>query len=225
MIADISAPARLAMNTQPTAALPSHAGRLDLPTFLSWPPATLDRALRKRPEARHFFAAPAGDDARHRALLDTLHAPVYGTAFEAGCVNGALTARLAQRCGRLLATDGAADAVRATRQYCAGLSNVDVRCAALSAVRFPRGPFDLIVFSELGCRFSATELAAIAVEVHRRLAPGGEFVAMHWLGDSDAPRLHGDDVHGILRENLRLRWAAGKRAGGFRIDTWLRPSH
>jgi SAM-dependent methyltransferase len=145
----------------------------------------------------------------------------YGAAFEPGCSIGELTALLAQRCDYLLATDIAPSAVASARARCKVLPNVQIVCADLSE-GIKEGPYDLIVFSEIGYYFSARELSEMVAHIHESLLPNGEFVAVHWLGRSCDHQLHGDEVHDILFDAPRLRFLRGSRFPEFRIDSWIR---
>jgi hypothetical protein len=98
-------------------------------------------------------------------------------------------------------------------------------CADLSS-EIPKGPFDLIIFSEIGYYFTRDVLAALASDLARTLDEGGEFVAVHWLGHSQDHVLHGDVVHQVLEQILEaalgLERVKAHRAPGYRIDTWVR---
>jgi SAM-dependent methyltransferase len=165
------------------------------------------------------FADSEYEQLRYFATLDTLRKANYRSAFEPGCSIGALTARLAERCDQVLATDFAPTAVAQARARCAPLANVRIEVADI-ALDIPRGPFDLIVLSEIGYYFGGEQLADIAQALAAELEPGGEFVAVHWLGESADHRMHGDEVHAILRTQLPLTWRAGFRHSQFRLDSW-----
>jgi SAM-dependent methyltransferase len=122
-----------------------------------------------------------------------------------------------------VACDIAPTAVRLARQRCAGLPNVHIDQGDL-AKSMPQGPFDLIIFSEIGYYFAAAELAGIVQALAARLGPGGEFVAVHWRGRSEDHVLRGDEVHAILKEALheRCTWLKGERHPEFRLDAWQR---
>ena len=160
---------------------------------------------------------------RYRHTLASLVRGRYRSAFEPACSIGVLTAALADRCDTVQAIDIAPSAVAAARERCAKLPGVTVACADLTA-HCPEGPFDLIVFSELGYYFPASRLAQIARSLAARLEAGGEFIAVHWLGHSDDHLLHGDEVHAILKDALApsCAWIKGDRQPGFRSDTWRR---
>jgi SAM-dependent methyltransferase len=156
---------------------------------------------------------------RFQATLGALSRKTYAHAFEPGCGAGELTAQLARTCDRVSATDISQGAVTCAMLRCAHWRNVGIRCADIRS-HLPQDPADLIVFSEIGYYFSAPELLRIARSLVSRLTPGGEFIAAHWLNPGVGHVLHADAVHCQLLANLPLRWLAGERYGGLRIDTW-----
>jgi SAM-dependent methyltransferase len=160
---------------------------------------------------------------RYELTLRSLMRARYRRAFEPGCSIGVLTATLAERCDELRAIDIAPSAVAMARKRGADFAHVAISCANLAA-RCPKGPFDLIVFSELGYYFRETQLKRIAESLAAELEAGGELIGVHWLGTSEDHLLHGDRVHAILREALEktCAWIKGARQPGFRLDTWLR---
>jgi cyclopropane fatty-acyl-phospholipid synthase-like methyltransferase len=169
------------------------------------------------------FASSTYELNRYHATLRALSRSIYRRGFEPGCSIGVLTAALAGRVEHLIACDIAESAVASAKERCRGLSNVQIyhRDAADGP---PDGSFDLIVFSELGYYFSVDQLKTMARQTTSRLEPGGEFVAVHWLGHSADHVLHGDVVHEVLTENLACEWIGGSRHPGFRIDSWRQVS-
>src|ERR1700722_16957036 len=93
---------------------------------------------------------------RYQLTLGSLMRARSRRAFEAACSIGVLTAGLAERCDEVQATDIAPSAVAMARKHCANLPGVTISCADLAA-QCPRGPFDLIVFSELGYYFERAQ--------------------------------------------------------------------
>jgi hypothetical protein len=168
------------------------------------------------------FATSAYERERYRTTIASLTRPSYRRAFEPACSIGELTARLAPLCAEVIATDISGAAVSRARQRCGALANVRVGHANI-ADGSPPGPFDLIVFSEVGYYFDRSTLVGIAADLEGKLVVGGEFVAVHWLGQSPDHVLHGDTVHELLAGCLSLEWLKGGRHEGFRIDTWTRP--
>jgi protein-L-isoaspartate O-methyltransferase len=167
------------------------------------------------------FAVSPYEQQRYAATLRSLTQAHYARAFEPGCSVGVLTAALAERCDNLLACDIAPTAVCLARERCAGLPNVRIEQADL-AESIPPGPFDLIVFSEIGYYFEPAALIKIVCALATRMARGGEFVAVHWRGESQDHVLHGDEVHALLKQTLEESgtWRNGQRRREFRLDLW-----
>jgi hypothetical protein len=160
---------------------------------------------------------------RYELTLRSLMRAHYRRAFEPACSIGVLTAALAERCDELQAIDIAPSAVVTARKRCANFPRVTISCADLAA-QCPEGPFDLIVFSELGYYFKEAQLTHIAESISATLEAGGELLGAHWLGTSEDHLLHGDEVHAILKDALTksCAWIKGARHPGFRLDTWRR---
>jgi SAM-dependent methyltransferase len=160
---------------------------------------------------------------RKRAiLLASLAKPHYRNAFEPGCGNGAMSAELAPRCERLLASDGAVAALDAARR--------DVPPALAGAVRFeqrrlpddwPDGEtFDLIVISELGYYFPLPEAAALLARAAAGLAPDGELVMCHYLHDFDDRACSTDALHRAAGDVPGLRRRLVHHDQDFVLETW-----
>jgi SAM-dependent methyltransferase len=169
------------------------------------------------------FATSPYELSRYGATLDALSRASYRRGFEPGCSVGVLTAALARRVEHLLACDISDSAVQRARERCREFSHVEIyqRDAAAGP---PEGTFDLMILSELGYYFSADRLHALVRKMADALEPGGEFVAVHWLGRSPDHVLHGDAVHEVLAQTLPWERIGGSRHVGFRIDSWRRTS-
>jgi SAM-dependent methyltransferase len=161
-------------------------------------------------------------EARKYALsLALLPRERYASAFEPGCSIGVLTARLAPRCDRLLACDAIADAVASARERTAGLPGVRVERRAIPA-QWPRGSFDLIVFSELLYYFDDADLGQVLGLGIGSLRPGGQLLAVHWRHPAlDHPR-SGDQVHEDLAANTALARLARYRDTDFTAEVYGR---
>jgi SAM-dependent methyltransferase len=168
------------------------------------------------------FGKDAYELARYRTILGALRRSAYETVYEPGCSVGVLTQQLASIAGRVIATDFAPSAALQAQMRCANHPNVQIVCRDVGAF-VPPAPLDLIVFSEIGYYFSPDDLSRLAAQLAQCLAPGGEFVAAHWLGDSADHVLHGDRVHEILRDSLALETLRTARYPGFRLDSWIKP--
>lgn len=137
-------------------------------------------------------------EARKRALLlAALPQARVATAWELGCSNGELTAALAPRCERLLATDLDARAVEIAQARTASLQHVRVERMRHPG-QWPDGRFDLVVFSEVGYYFDVGDLDQVACRLRDTLSADGVLVACHWRHAFDAAPLCGGQVHATL---------------------------
>jgi trans-aconitate methyltransferase len=182
--------------------------------------AAFEQRYRQTPDPWGFRTAAYERD-KYETTIAALSKERYRRAFEPGCSVGELTARLAARCDAVRATDFSPSAVMEARSYCKALPNVTVDEADI-AKDTTKGPFDLIVFSEIGYYFPKRQLSGIARRLAAELERDGEFVAVHWLGLSDDHEMHGDEVHSVLAAALPLEWIKGERRPGFRLDIWMR---
>lgn len=91
---------------------------------------------------------------------------------------------LAPRCLRLLAIDSSATALKEAMRRTSGCRNVTLRQALLPR-QMPRGPFDLIVASEILYYLQPNDLRIIISRLRGVLAPGGRVVIVHHLKDFD----------------------------------------
>jgi SAM-dependent methyltransferase len=181
----------------------------------------------------HFDAMFDGDDdpwrfrtrwyeKRKRALtLACLPQASFGSVFEPGCANGELTAALASRCTRLLATDGSARAVTLARAQTAALAHVEVRQAWLPD-EWPDESFDLIVISELAYFLSSQALDDLIDHTRRSTRTGGTVLACHWRPPIEGCALDGDTVHRRFSLHLDMPHLMAMSDADMRIDVWCR---
>jgi SAM-dependent methyltransferase len=157
---------------------------------------------------------------RKRALtLACLPASRYTCGYEPGCANGELSARLAERCERLLVSDLSARAVDLARTRLAALAHVEVVQAQLPA-GWPAGGFDLIAISELGYFLDVPSLDAMAAKARESLLPGGTVLACHWRRAIAGCALDGDAVHERLALGLGLPAVCEVREADFVLHVW-----
>jgi SAM-dependent methyltransferase len=163
-------------------------------------------------------------EARKYALsLALLPEPHYPAAFEPGCSVGVLTRMLAARCGRVLAWDGSAAAVRSARERTAGLGNVQVERRVVPG-EWPRGQFDLVVFSELLYYFGGADLDRVLELGEAALRPGGRLLAVHWRHPVPEYPRRGDEVHAALRARPGLQCLVAHSEPDFRAEVYRRGS-
>ncbi|RYZ12080.1 MAG: class I SAM-dependent methyltransferase [Comamonadaceae bacterium] len=162
-------------------------------------------------------------EARKRAvLLAALPHARYASAFEPGCGSGELTAELAARCDRLLASDFSEGGLASARERNA--ANANVRFEVQVQPRdWPResGPFDLIVVSELGYFLDAGAMDTLAGHCLDSLAPDGVLVACDWLPDFAERVLPTARVHEALGR-LGLSATVHHAESDFVLDLWCR---
>ena len=163
---------------------------------------------------------------RYATILGFVPHGRFRRAFEPGCSIGELTARLAARCGFVTAIDIADAVVDVARDRCLGLDNVDVHQGSLLD-NMPKGPFDLVVFSDVGYYFVPAQLIELAHEITSRIEPRGQLIAVHGTGASPDHVLPGRVVHEILREHLPMEHLHHENhefddRDGFVLDMWRR---
>ena len=157
---------------------------------------------------------------RKRAMtLACLPRARYASGYEPGCANGELSAALAERCDRLLVSDGAAAAVALAQRRLADMPQVSVVQAWVPDA-WPEARFDLIVISELAYYLDADALAKLAAKARRSLAPGGDIVACHWRHPIEGCRRDGDAVHEALSQALDLPRVWSLVDPDFRLEVW-----
>ena len=151
------------------------------------------------------FETSEYERAKYAATVDALDGRRYASALEIGCSIGVLTARLAERCDRLLAVDAAQAAADAARERLAGMPHVTVERRELPE-DFPAGPFELIVCSEVLYYLDPPALEAMLDAIERE--PSGSLLAVHWRPATQTYPLGGDEVH----ERLRARFGRPARS-------------
>jgi SAM-dependent methyltransferase len=164
------------------------------------------------------FRSSDYETAKYAATLAALPRPRYSQALEIGCSIGVLTRMLAPRCDRLLALDGSARALADARRHCADLPQAVFEQREIPR-QWPRGRFDLILFSEILYYLDEEDLARVAAQTLRALRPGGEVLLVHWIGTTDYP-LSGDAaVEGFLTAaGPSLQMASQSRTDRYRMD-------
>jgi SAM-dependent methyltransferase len=135
----------------------------------------------------------------------------FERAWEIGCAEGAMTARLAQICKRLSAVDFIPLAVERARLRCQEFSNVSFSKWDLKSDPAP-GTFDLIVITDvLGSNFGGRrDICRARDKVVSALAPGGYLLYGDYLGELLSRRIH-DSWWGrllLLRARKILRLVA-----------------
>ena len=159
-------------------------------------------------------------EARKRDLtLACLPSARYASGYEPGCANGELSAALAQRCDRLLISDGSPEAVTAARERTHQLAHVEVRQAWLPG-QWPVDRFDLIVISEWAYYLGADDIDTLALKIEASMESGGTLLACHWRHPIAGCVLDGDAVNRRLGNQLGWPRLLSLHDIDFRLDVW-----
>lgn len=191
------------------------------------PAAYFDATYARRDDPWGFTDRPY--EARKRALtLASLPDARYARALEIGCSIGVLTAELAPRCDALTATDVADAALERARARLSGADHVRLVRGALGGDgedALPRGPFDLVVLSEVGYYLAWGDLTAALPDLLGRLSRGGSVLACHWRHPVEDYPLPGDAVHRALAraaQDAGLTHVVEHREADLLLDVWSR---
>ena len=157
---------------------------------------------------------------RKRALtMACLPNERYTNAYEPGCANGELSAKLATRCDRLLASDGADKAVSLARLRLKDYKNVEVRKAWVPE-EWPQDKFDLIVLSEFLFYLKPQAVQDIAHMAQKTLTPGGVILACHWRHPVAQCVLTGEQVHQQLSDCIQITRQCRVVEPDLMMDVW-----
>lgn len=146
------------------------------------------------------FATRWYEERKYALTLAALPLPRYRRGFEPGCSIGVLSAQLATRCDKLVASDPSAAALSAAAARVP--EHVDLVCGAVPH-DWPEGTFDLVVCSELGYYLSAADLDSFAARVDASLEREGHLVSVHWRPQVTDYPAAGDTVHRRFAKTFR----------------------
>lgn len=141
------------------------------------------------------FASRWYEQRKYALTMAALPHPAYGVGLEVGCSVGVLTGQLAGRCGRLVAVDPSAAALRAARSRVP--ASVELVQGSVPQ-DWPAGRYDLVVLSEVAYYLDPADLERLLELVDRDLAPSGVVVACHWRHAVEDYPQSGDQVHSAL---------------------------
>lgn len=138
---------------------------------------------------------------KRQVLLRACGSGKLGRGLELACAIGETSRALASRCLTLVATDGAPTALVEARRLTPSGARIDFRRTVLPR-DVPRGPFDLIVASEIAYYLSSRDLDTLTGSLLRALAPGGRIVALHHVVPFDDAAQQPVLAHARLRRLL-----------------------
>jgi SAM-dependent methyltransferase len=185
-------------------------------------PAGFDAKFRENIDPWDYGSSPF--EARKRGVL--LHAcgpGPFGRGLELACAIGETTRVLAPRCLRLVAVDASVTAVEEARRRLRGFRNVQVEEAMLPD-ELPRGPFDLIVVSEILYYLAKRPLLRLLDRIEGALAPGGRVVVLHHVRPFDDASVLPSLAQALAVRTLgsRLQLVRFARLGRFEVASFLR---
>jgi SAM-dependent methyltransferase len=160
---------------------------------------------------------------KYAATLAALPKQHYRSAFEIGCSIGVLTAKLANRCDRLLSVDLSEPALNRAIKRCESLPHVSLQLMGVPQ-EYPDETFDLTLVSEVGYYWCWEDLRKAQKLILSHLEPGGHLLLVHWtLYAKDYP-LSGDEVHKAFLELVptQLRHLKSQREEQYRLDLFER---
>ena len=166
------------------------------------------------------FATSPYEQEKYAETIRALEPRQYTRALEVGCSIGVLTEMLASQCDWLVATDVSATALDQARRRCAAHHNVDFQLVE-SAAQNVRGPFDLVVLSEVLYYWDEQDLGAFAEEMTRELTVGATVLLVHWRGPTDYPMSADDAVARfgrLLQHDYVIRRQMVTEA--YRLEVW-----
>ncbi len=173
--------------------------------------------LYKRSEDPWSFATSEYERRKYERTLDVLEGRRFLRALELACSIGVFTAMLAPHCDELLAVDTSQRAVDLARERLADFPNARIERCTLPE-ETPKGPFDLIVASEVLYYFTEEIMFAALRRFEEELAPGGSLLAVHWRGEPRTHPLRGDEVHELLERHTRLTNVLTATEPEYRLD-------
>jgi cyclopropane fatty-acyl-phospholipid synthase-like methyltransferase len=140
------------------------------------------------------FTTSAYEARKRRITVASLPSERYASAFEPGCATGLLTEQLATCCDHVRACDVASRALELAAERVGARANVTLEAREVPS-DWPDDRFDLILVSELGYFLTPHELEQFVQRAAETLLPGGDLMAVHWLGPIDGYPLDGRAVH------------------------------
>ena len=170
----------------------------------------------------NYAASPFEAFKRHVLLRACGYRP-FGRGLELACGTGATSRALAPRCLRLTAQDSSPTAIAAARR--AGPRPGLTYDLGVLPRQMPRGPFDLIVASEIFYYLSRADLSRTLARIEAALAPGGRVVVLHHRLDFPDAAVRPRTAQALAVAGLRRRMVPvfHVEAGRFQSVAFVKP--
>jgi SAM-dependent methyltransferase len=164
------------------------------------------------------FETSEYEQRKYAVTMASLPRQRYRSVYEPGCSIGVLTALLAQRSERLLASDIIPSVLDTSRRRLQEARHVTVEEREIPT-HWPELQFDLVVLSEIAYYFDQEDLELVLRRVMDSLEPHGHVVGVHWRGETDYP-LSGDQVHDMIDTTDGLVRVVRHLEPEFVLDVW-----
>ncbi|MBO0906474.1 class I SAM-dependent methyltransferase [Jiella sonneratiae] len=157
-------------------------------------------------------------------LLSGCGAHVRGRVLELACANGETSAALSRLALRLIAADASPAALRLAEERNRGRPRIRF-VAGILPRDMPRGPFDLIVASEILYYLAPRDLDACLRRIETALAPGGRLVLLHHLVAFDDAATRPAEATRRAERHFGRCWrrVATRRTGRYKMTAFARP--
>ena len=133
----------------------------------------------------------------------------WGRVLELGCAVGSFTEVLSARADEVLAVDVAQSAVDHVTQRLRDHPHVRASVMRIPD-EFPEETFDLVVASDVLYYLPVEDLMRCVRRIEGTLAPGGVFVAVHYVPRMGSV-LSGDEAHDVIEACTTLRHELSER--------------
>jgi SAM-dependent methyltransferase len=150
-----------------------------------------------------------------------LRSATYESVFEPGCATGLLTALVAPRAERYLATDRHPRAVDVTRERVVGIDGVRVEVGEIPR-DWPDDRFDAVVLSEVLYYLEPDGVQAALDRAAESTRAGAELVAVHYRAFVAEHALLGDEVHALIGDHAAWQCEATHLEELFVLETFTR---
>jgi trans-aconitate methyltransferase len=141
---------------------------------------------------------------KREVLLKACGLSKRGRGLELACANGESTQQLARRCLTFVAVDGSVTALADAKRRVS--RDLKVKFARVDLTRqMPRGPFDLIIVSELAYYLPPHALGTLKTCLVRALARHGRIVVLNHLIHFDDAAQHAAVAHKNLCDFLQSK--------------------
>ena len=107
--------------------------------------------------------------------------------LECACGTGLITAAVAGKCGKLIATDYSEGMLKQTRKKCGSYPNVDIRSADILNLPFPDESFDAVIAANVIHLLDDPQKALS--ELNRVCRPGGKLIIPTYVNKDRAKGL------------------------------------